>query len=528
VKNVVLLFLIFLLPVFFPAQNKSIDSLQKLLRQPQEDTSRLKTMYNLATQYNSDQADSAHKLYNRIALFAKDVLQKGQKNLSSTLAKKYEGMAYLRMGTLYYGKGEYNAALEAYLKSNSCFYEDSAYWSPAGAKEKLKRKEILASSLVGTGNVYADQGNQAKALETYLKALRLVEEVKNKRTRAGILCNIGIVYHQLGDDDAALEYYSKALKINEKEGYLDYQAVVFSNFSTVHVSHKRWEEAMKAALRSLEIYDKVGDQGGVAQQLSGVGMIHKYMGDAIAGKNRQREKDSLYEKARVYFSESLQMGEKLQDLLIIQINTGNLGSIYMARKKFREAEKCFYRALALSDTMGDVLGIREWELNLSYLYEDMGLPQKALIHYKKHIAARDSILNDETTRKTVQLQMQYDFDKKEAETRAEQDKKDAIGEEERQKQTIIRNAFITGFVLIFFLALFIFRGYRNKKKANLVISKQKEEVEKAKTLIEEQKKMVEEKQKEILDSIYYARRIQRALITNENYIHKSISRLKGT
>ena len=35
----------------------------------------------------------------------------------------------------------------------------------------------------------------------------------------------------------------------------------------------------------------------------------------------------------------------------------------------------------------------------------------------------------------------------------------------------------------------------------------------------------EEKQKEILDSIYYARRIQRALITPEFYINKSLNRL---
>jgi hypothetical protein len=38
--------------------------------------------------------------------------------------------------------------------------------------------------------------------------------------------------------------------------------------------------------------------------------------------------------------------------------------------------------------------------------------------------------------------------------------------------------------------------------------------------------MVEEKQKEIVSSIYYARRIQRALITNERYIEKSINKLK--
>jgi hypothetical protein len=37
--------------------------------------------------------------------------------------------------------------------------------------------------------------------------------------------------------------------------------------------------------------------------------------------------------------------------------------------------------------------------------------------------------------------------------------------------------------------------------------------------------LVEEKQKEILDSIYYARRIQRALITSEKYIENKLTKL---
>ncbi|MBC7864346.1 MAG: hypothetical protein IAF38_15320 [Bacteroidia bacterium] len=42
-----------------------------------------------------------------------------------------------------------------------------------------------------------------------------------------------------------------------------------------------------------------------------------------------------------------------------------------------------------------------------------------------------------------------------------------------------------------------------------------------------QKKLVEEKQKEILDSIHYAKRIQRTLITNEKYIERKLKELKN-
>jgi transcription elongation GreA/GreB family factor len=43
--------------------------------------------------------------------------------------------------------------------------------------------------------------------------------------------------------------------------------------------------------------------------------------------------------------------------------------------------------------------------------------------------------------------------------------------------------------------------------------------------ITEKSKKLEEKQKEIIDSIYYARRIQRALLTSEKYIERNLNKL---
>jgi hypothetical protein len=139
----------------------------------------------------------------------------------------------------------------------------------------------------------------------------------------------------------------------------------------------------------------------------------------------------------------------------------------------------------------------------------------------------DSISNEENTKKIVQAQMQYEFEKQESVMRLAQEKKDALAANEKKKQAIVRNVFMGGFVLVLFLALMIFRGYQNKKRDNDIIMLQKQEVEKSRELIALQKNMVEEKQKEIVDSIYYARRIQKALITNEKSIQKQMKRLKA-
>ena len=110
--------------------------------------------------------------------------------------------------------------------------------------------------------------------------------------------------------------------------------------------------------------------------------------------------------------------------------------------------------------------------------------------------------------------MQYEFDKKEAGERAEQDKQAAVDAAEKKKQAIILYSVIGGLMVVLVFAGFVFRSLRITRRQ--------------KQLIEQQKHLVEEKQKEILDSIHYARRIQTALLPTEKYIDKTLKRLTGT
>jgi len=58
----------------------------------------------------------------------------------------------------------------------------------------------------------------------------------------------------------------------------------------------------------------------------------------------------------------------------------------------------------------------------------------------------------------------------------------------------------------------IFRFYRQNRRAKIIISQQKEEVEQKKNQIELQKELMEEKNREITDSIRYAKRLQDAIL----------------
>ena len=189
----------------------------------------------------------------------------------------------------------------------------------------------------------------------------------------------------------------------------------------------------------------------------------------------------------------------------------NIGTFYITLKRYKEAEDYLMKAMKLAEDLGIVAYTKEIEEALSLLYSKTNRFDLALEHYKRSIIARDKITNEENIKKQTQTEMQFEFDKKEAITKAEQEKKNVVQQEEKRKQRIILFSVSVFLLLTVLFAWFIYKGYRQKKKANVEISLQKQ--------------IIEEKQKDILDSIHYARRIQRSLLPTESYINKNINRL---
>jgi serine phosphatase RsbU (regulator of sigma subunit) len=130
---------------------------------------------------------------------------------------------------------------------------------------------------------------------------------------------------------------------------------------------------------------------------------------------------------------------------------------------------------------------------------------------------QDSISGNDQVRKLAAVE----YEAKEARLEAEQAKTEAAleADKSRQAQQITRQRAIIwsavgGGVLLCILLVVAYRAFRNKRRANIEISEQKNEVEK-------QKGIVEEKNKEVMDSISYARRLQEAILAPLPVIAKS-------
>ena len=64
--------------------------------------------------------------------------------------------------------------------------------------------------------------------------------------------------------------------------------------------------------------------------------------------------------------------------------------------------------------MGSVEGIESAYQELSDLYDSLHNDRKAFEFYKNYIAEHDSLFNKENTKKTVESEMNFQFEKKQA------------------------------------------------------------------------------------------------------------------
>ena len=461
------------------AQNRTIDSLLHIINSSPlrggagADTSKINALNAITREYlNTGDYELAISYAEKAETLAKTLgFKKGVAN------------ALNNQGAIYVDQSDYSKALDYYLRSLKI-------------SEEIGHKKGISGSLGNIGLIYKHQGDYPKALDYFLRSLKIREEIGDNMGIASSLNNIGIIYYIQGNYPKALDFYLRSLKIKENIGDKKGIPSSLNNIGNIFGSQGDYPKALNYYLRSLKIREEIGDKKGIAAILNNIGNIYILQGD--------------YPKALDYNLRSLKIQDEIGDKEGIANSFINLGSAYFQTGNTALAIDYGIKGLALSNEIKSLEFIKEANKFLSEAYQKTNQHQKALEYYKAFIIARDSLFNEENTKKLVQSELKFDYEKKEQATKLGQEKKDAIALEEREKQKIIRNSFMGGFALLLLLSVAIFKSYRNKKKANELISLQKKEVE-------NQKHIIEEKQKDILDSIHYAKRIQDALLKEEQH-----------
>ncbi len=453
------------------AQQTKVDMLQQQLLTSKQDTSRANLLSDLAQElcFRGDYEAAQQQAVASLTLSRALQFQAGM------------ARALNHCGTILRSQGNYREALQKHTEALKI-------------AESTGNKKLLATTTQNIGIVYDYEGKYPEALKYYFSALRQFEALGDKRGIASSHNDLGIIYFSQANYTDALNNYELSLKLRTALGDKQGMADLYNNMGNVFWRQHKYELALRYHQTCLGIVIETGNKKSIANSNGNIGNVYFDEGK--------------YTEALGYYKEESTIEESLGDHSGMSTAYGNLALAYANMKRISEAGEYAVKALALAKQTGSLDDLAVAYLGASQVYEILGKEKEALMNYKSYVCTRDSLLNKENTRKSVQQQMQYEFDSKDARTRADQEKKDV-------RQRLIRYSLSAGFALMVILALVIFRSFRQKQKANELLTSQKQE-------IAHQKDVIEEKQRETLDSIHYARRIQHAMLTSQKYIEEHV------
>jgi tetratricopeptide (TPR) repeat protein len=359
--------------------------------------------------------------------------------------------------------------------------------------EKIEHKKYIGSCQSDIGVYYAMLGNYPLALYHHFKALDTRQKAGDQKAVGRSYGNIGNAYTFNEQLDKAHEYTHKALAIAKKIDK-DRMPLWLGNIGLIHLKLAEYDSAAIYLSQAIELNEASGNEYDLAIDLSNIASVFSQQGQ--------------HQKAIEYQERALNIQRTLNNKVGVAASMTAYGQFLANIGKVKEGEAYIDSSITLCIETGSLLQKKFAEETLSNLYIKLGKFDLALEHYIQFSADKDSLFNEQKSVDIGRLEANREYERMSAVEEAERKKELILAEEREKRQKTLSYSSVGGLLIVLVFSLFIVSRFRLTRR-------QKE-------IIEKQKAIVEEKQKEILDSIYYARRIQRAIITSEKYIEKAL------
>ncbi|MBN2378245.1 tetratricopeptide repeat protein [candidate division WOR-3 bacterium] len=243
--------------------------------------------------------------------------------------------------------------------------------------EKLDYRAGIAESCRIIGVDYLEKGDCKKALENFLKTLRIYEELGLKREIAGTNIHIGQIYMHQGKCDRALEYYQKAFVGFEDTNYKRGIGIAYDSIGSVFYSKGNDEKALSYYLNSMNVFEEIGDRRFFAQECNNIGNIFRSRCD--------------FEKALDYYSQSAKIKEEVEDERRCALVYSNIGGTYQDQGKPDKALEYYNKALEINLKFERKKGVAVIYNNIGQIHENQGDMDKALEYYQKSLIFNEEI-----------------------------------------------------------------------------------------------------------------------------------------
>ncbi|HVV54885.1 MAG TPA: tetratricopeptide repeat protein, partial [Mucilaginibacter sp.] len=321
------------------------------------------------------------------------------------------------------------------------------------AAQTTQNKILIAQRQNGISGLYANSiGDYTKSMEWAIKAEKNADEAGDLNAQALSWSNMAGIYTSIGDQSTSLIYYQKALDANKRLGNLSLEFNLLNRIGEMYRLSGRYQKALAAYKEGLSkttlTYNTELTESNMADvyvRLGDLPMAFKYgfksLHEAQSIDDAEGEEWIEGILARAYLKRNM------PDSAIYYAQTGYSKSVKTGTIEFkRDNSKALADAYAMKKNYDD-----------AYRYHLL------------FISYRDSMVNADVTNQASLLQYNYNLAKKQAQI---------VTLSQQKKMQYYFLAGSAGILLVVgSMGLILFRNNRQKQKANLLLSKQKREIE---------------------------------------------------
>jgi len=377
-----------------------------------------------------------------------------------------------------------------YIVSEEYHKADSIIQQMISESTKLNYQKGIGLAYRNLGLITVYTGKYKEGVVYHLKALDVWEKIKNKKLCRVSNSDLGIAFFYQENYKKAAYYWENAINLNPDKASLDYISDC-TNLGQAYVALGDYDKATSWFKKTIAYYANHKNS------------INYYI-NALSGTANIEFKKKNYIQALTHYNEIIKLREdpntRNNDLAITYLN---VSLIYGEFGKLKEAIeyglKGYQKALE-SEDKNELLHAYE---NLTAVYAKAGNYEKAYDFSQLFKILKDSLSGIESQKQINELDKRYQTEKKEKENQLLNTQLEIQQIQGKQQQFyLIISAVIL--VLVAFLSIVLYRQNKQKQRVNLKL--------------EVKNKIIEEQHKDIIDSINYAKRIQQAILKEEEHV----------
>lgn len=350
--------------------------------------------------------------------------------------------------------------------------------------EKLNYPMGKSMAYFSLGHIYQLCHRYPEALSSFHSSLKAQEqvltnamlsnsqaEIKEAKKHVGSRhYRIGELYHIIEKDEESLQHYSNSIKIgnelfadskrrkdvNDINEFGTSLAWTYNIVGEIYTMNNAYSDAVKNLTASYKLFEELSKTN------SEVSEYGKYFDFMLLGNTFNKQKNDS-EALKYYIPAITYFIQQKDSEAMAECNFG-LGEVYLRRKDF--AKSIAYLEESVKDAKTETHHHISKEDLLVNIYPSLSMAYAGINDFRHayqystlFTRTKDSIDKEKMLDKITRIQMLYDFDKKEALARSEQEKKD-------ETQRTIRNSFAG---ILSGSLIFLFVVYRQRNK----ISKEK-------------------------------------------------------